>query len=47
VEKVNLNGPSAITRSEAGSCLAQAARGIQFRSFNGPDMLVSYPLTLQ
>lgn len=47
VEKVNLNGPSAITRSEAGGCLAQAARGIQFRSFNGPDMLVSFPLTLQ
>jgi hypothetical protein len=47
VEKVNLNGPSAVTKSEAGSCLTAAARGISFRSFNGPDMLVSYPLTLQ
>lgn len=47
VEKVNLKGPSAITQSEAGSCLTQAARGIQFRSFNGPAMLVNYPLTLQ
>lgn len=47
VQKVNLKGPSAITQSEAGSCLTAAARGIQFRSFNGPDMLVNYPLTLQ
>jgi hypothetical protein len=47
VEKVNLNGPSSVTKSEAGSCLTAAARGISFRSFNGPDMLVSYPLTLQ
>lgn len=47
IEKVNLKGPSAITQSEAGSCLTSAARSIQFRSFNGPDMLVSYPLTLQ
>ncbi len=47
IERVNLNGPSAITRSEAGGCLTQAVRSIQFRSFNGPDMLVNYPLTLQ
>jgi hypothetical protein len=47
IEKVSLKGPSAITQSEAGSCLTSAARGIQFRSFNGPDMLVNYPLTLQ
>lgn len=47
VEKVNLKGPSAITQSEAGSCLTAAARGIQFRSFNGPAMLVNYPLTLE
>jgi len=47
IEKVNLKGPSAITQSEAGSCLTSAARGIQFRSFNGPAMLVNYPLTLQ
>lgn len=47
VEKVNLKGPSAITQSEAGSCLTSATRGIQFRTFNGPAMLVNYPLTLE
>jgi len=47
VEAVNLKGPSAITQSEAGGCLTSAARGIQFRTFNGPPMQLSYPLTLQ
>lgn len=47
VERVNLKGPSAITQSEAGSCLTAAARKIQFRSFRGPDMLVNYPITLE
>jgi len=47
VQRVNLEGPAAITRSEAGDCLRKAAREIRFRSFNGPDMLVHYPLTLQ
>jgi hypothetical protein len=47
VERVNLQGPSAVTQGEAGDCLRKAARAIRFRSFNGPDMLVHYPLTLQ
>jgi hypothetical protein len=47
VTKVNLQGPSAITQGEAGDCLRKAAQGIHFRTFNGPDMLVHYPLTLQ
>jgi hypothetical protein len=47
VTKVNLQGPSAITQTEAGACLRNAAQGIHFRTFNGPDMLVHYPLTLQ
>ncbi len=47
VTRVNLSGPSAITKSEAGGCLRKAAQGIHFRTFNGPDMLVHYPLTLQ
>ena len=47
VTKVNLQGPSAITQTEAGGCLRNAAQGIHFRTFNGPDMLVHYPLTLQ
>ena len=46
VTKVNLRGPSAITKTEAGSCLRKAARAIKFRTFNGPDMLVHYPITL-
>lgn len=47
VTRVNLAGPSAITQGEAGDCLRKAARGIAFRRFNGPDMLVHYPVTLQ
>ena len=47
VTRVNLAGPSAITAGEAGDCLRKAARSIQFRRFNGPDMLVHYPVTLQ
>lgn len=47
VTKVNLQGPSAVTQTEAGACLRNAAQGIHFRTFNGPDMLVHYPLTLQ
>ena len=47
VTKVNLAGPSAITQGEAGDCLRKAARSIAFRRFNGPDMLVHYPVPLQ
>lgn len=47
VTRVNLQGPAAITQSEAGDCLRKAAGGIHFRSFHGPDMLVHFPLTLQ
>lgn len=47
VTRVNLQGPAAITRSEAGGCLRKAARGIRFRTFDGPDMLVHFPLSLE
>ena len=47
VDRVNLQGPSAVTQGEAGDCLRKAAHGIHFRSFDGPDMLVHFPLTLQ
>jgi hypothetical protein len=47
VTRVNLAGPSAITQGEAGDCLRKAARSIAFRRFNGPDMLVHYPVSLQ
>jgi hypothetical protein len=46
ITRVNLNGPSAITQSEAGECLRKAVRAMQLRSFQGPDMVVHYPLTL-
>jgi hypothetical protein len=44
---VNLSGPSVVTAGESGSCLREAAQGIRFASFNGPDMLFKYPITLQ
>lgn len=47
VTRVNLRGPSAVTQGEAGSCLRTAARALSFPSFDGPEMLVHYPVTLQ
>lgn len=47
VTRVNLRGPSAVTKTEAGACMRKAAKGIRFRAFDGPDMLVNYPLTLE
>jgi hypothetical protein len=44
---VNLSGPSVVTAGESGSCLREAAQGIRFAAFNGPDMLFKYPITLQ
>lgn len=44
---VNLSGPSVVTAGESGSCLREAAQSIRFASFNGPDMLFKYPITLQ
>jgi hypothetical protein len=44
---VNLTGPSIVTSGESGSCLREAAQGIRFATFNGPDMLFKYPITLQ
>jgi hypothetical protein len=44
---VNLSGPSIVTGGESGSCLRDAAQGIRFATFNGPDMLFKYPITLQ
>ena len=47
VSGVNLSGPSSVTQGECGACLRKAASGMHFRSFNGPDMVVHYPLTLE
>jgi hypothetical protein len=46
VTAVNLSGPSSVAQGESGSCLRKAASSMQFRSFNGPDMVVHYPVTL-
>lgn len=47
VTAVNLSGPSSVTRGDSGACLRKAAQGMHFRTFNGPDMVVHYPLTLE
>jgi hypothetical protein len=47
VGRVNLRGPRAVTGGECGDCLRRAARRARFPSFDGPDMVVHYPLTLE
>ena len=47
VTAVNLSGPSTVSQGDAGACLRKAASGMHFRSFNGPDMVVHYPLSLE
>ena len=43
---VNLTGPAVVTSGESGSCLRQAAQGIRFPAFDGPESLFRYPITL-
>lgn len=47
VQRVNLRGPAVVTQGEPGSCLRSAARRIRFPSFDGPEMVVHYPITLE
>lgn len=47
VSAVNLSGPRAVTGGESGECLRDAARGISFPAFDGPEMVVHYPVTLE
>ena len=47
VSAVNLSGPAAVTTGECGDCLRTAVRGIQFPSFDGPEMVARYPITLE
>lgn len=47
VRAVNLSGPRAATTGDAGACLRRAARQIRFDPFDGPEMIVRYPLTLE
>ena len=44
---VNLSGPSIVVKSEAGGCLRDAAKAIRFATFDGPDMVFKYPITLE
>lgn len=44
--RVNLSGPAAVTTGDCGECLRGAARAIQFPRFDGPEMVVRYPITL-
>jgi hypothetical protein len=46
VTAVNLSGPARMTSGECGDCLRDAARQIRFPTFNGPEMLVRYPIEL-
>ena len=47
VQRVNLSGPAVVTSGEPGECLRSAARQIDFPSFDGPEMIVRYPITLE
>ena len=47
VERVNLSGPSAVTTGLPAECLQRAARRLRFPSFDGPPMVVRYPITLE
>ncbi|MBO6937118.1 MAG: hypothetical protein JJ863_19265 [Deltaproteobacteria bacterium] len=47
VQRVNLRGPAVVTQGEPGDCLRTAARRIRFPSFDGPEMIVHYPITLE
>lgn len=47
VAAVNLSGPAAATTGECGDCLREAARNITFPSFDGPEMVARYPITLE
>lgn len=44
---VNLTGPAVVTSGESGSCLRQAAQGIRFPAFDGPESVFRYPITLR
>lgn len=47
VESVNLKGPTSVVSGDSGDCLREAARAIAFPRFDGDDMIVHYPITLQ
>jgi hypothetical protein len=47
VSAVNLGGPAVLTTGDCGECLRDTARAIQFPTFDGPEMVVRYPITLE
>lgn len=47
VSAVNLTGPAVVTTGECGDCLRSTARAIRFPSFDGPEMLARFPITLE
>lgn len=47
VTAVNLSGPAAVTTGDCGDCLREQVRGISFPTFDGPEMVVRYPITLE
>ncbi len=44
---VNLSGPGIVTGGESGDCLRTAAQGIRFATFDGPDAVFRFPVTLR
>jgi hypothetical protein len=44
---VNLTGPRGLTTGEPGDCLRDVARGMTFPTFDGPEMVVRYPISLE
>ncbi len=47
VTKVNLKGPATIARGEPGACIRKTVRSIRYPSFDGPDMVVHYPIEFE
>jgi len=47
VGAVQLSGPTSLTSGDAGQCLRDAARTMAFPSFDGPEMVVRYPIVLE
>lgn len=47
VTKINLNGPNAMIKGDTGDCFRRIIRGITFRGFDGPDMIVRYPIIFE
>jgi hypothetical protein len=44
VTKVNLKGPNVLIKGEAGACFRRTVKTIRFDGFDGPDMIVHYPI---